>query len=376
MKRSWLAASAVVLAAVVVGGALVLKPGKDAGSSKAERKTPVYAVPAELRPLNVELKALGSVSPLNTVEVRSRVEGELDAVNFSEGQKVVAGQVLARVDPRPYRAALTAAEGDRDQSQAQLRQAERELEMHQRLAAGGFAPKVKLDQQQAVVDQHKGAIAGHRGRIDDARLNLAFTEIRAPITGRIGLRGIDRGNMVRAGDDTILATIVQMSPISVVFTLPETQLQEVRQALRAGALTAEAWDRDERAVLATGQVTTLDNQIDAASGTVKLRAQFANTDEQLFPNQFVNVRLRLRTDPNALMIPEAAIQRGAKGLYVYVVDAEGKSRRRDVRVGAGDGERVSLLSGVKAGERVVLEGFDGLKDGEAVEIISRPAGGA
>ncbi|WP_337186309.1 efflux RND transporter periplasmic adaptor subunit [Phenylobacterium sp.] len=366
-RNQVLAGMAVVALAAC---AYVLRPGtQPAAAPAASASAPVRVTQVLKLPFDVELKALGAVTPLNTVSVRSRVDGELHSIHFEEGQTVARGQLLARVDPRAYRAALIAAEGERAQSQAQLRQAENELEIYRTLAEKGISPKVRSDQQQAIVDQHRGALRGHEGRIADARLSLDFTDIRAPIAGRIGMRGLDRGNIVRSGDGSVLATIVQTAPVSVVFTVPEVQLQDVREALSAGALSAEAWDRGEQKRLATGVVTMLDNQIDRASGTVKLRAHFANADEALFPNQFVNVRLKVRTLADALLIPDSAVQRGATGPYVYVVGADNLARRRELRLGPGDGERVSVLHGLTAGERVVLEGFDRVKDGGPVEII-------
>lgn len=334
----------------------------------------VRVEPARSGPFDVEIKALGTVTPLASVTVRSRVDGELVRVLFREGQYVGKGQLLAQIDPRPYRANLAQAIGERRQSEAQLIQARRELAQHRELAREGFTTQTKLDQQQALIGQYGGAVAASDGRIADARLQLEYASIRAPIAGRIGLRGVDAGNLVRAGDTTEIATITQMQPISVLFTVPEIQIHDVREAMRGGQLRVEAWDRGERSLLATGNLTTVDNRIDPGSGTLRLRGTFANGDERLFPNQFVNVRLGLRTIANAVTVPSAAVQQGTKGSFVYIVDKDGLARRREIMSGASDGERTQVLKGIKAGERVVLEGFDRVKDGEKVEIVAASAG--
>lgn len=329
---------------------------------------------ARAGPFDVEVKALGTVTPLANVTVRSRVDGELIRVHFREGQHVGKGQLLAEVDPRPYRASLAQALGERQQGEAQLVQAQRELAQHRVLARDGFTTQTKLNQQEALIGQHGGAVAASEGRIADARLQLEFASIRAPVAGRIGLRGVDPGNLVRAGDNTDIATITQMQPISVIFTVPEVQIPEVRAAMQGGQLRVEAWDRGERALLATGSLATIDNRIDPGSGTLRLRGTFPNDDERLFPNQFVNVRLGLRTIADAVTVPAAAVQQGTQGPFVYVVDKDGMARRREITPGPSDGERTQVLRGVRAGERVVLEGFDRVKDGEKVDIVATSAG--
>lgn len=351
--------------------------GGSPASDTAENDAPPVRVEVVQRgPFVEELKALGTITPLATVSVKSRVDGELVRLHFREGQHVARGQVLAEIDPRPFRAILAQARGERQQNEAQLVQARRELRQHQELAREGFTSQTKIDQQQALIGQYSGAVAASDGRIADARLQLEFAAIRAPIAGRIGIRGIDAGNLVRSGDTTEIATITQMKPISAMFTLPETQIDDLRSAMRDGALEVQAWDRGERTLLATGRLTTIDNRIDPASGTLRLRGEFANADERLFPNQFVNIRLALRTIPDALTISDAALQRGADGPFVYIVDAKGIARKRAVEVGNGNGERILVLRGLKPGERIVLEGFDSVRNGEAVEIIAPPRAGA
>lgn len=372
-SRRWLLVAAI---AIVAGGLLFWATRSDQGSgaaNDAEPAAPVRVEAARREPLDVQIKALGTITPLATVSVRSRVEGELTRILFTEGQHVAKGQLLAQIDPRPFRANLSQAQGERRQNEAQLAQARRELEQHNQLALKGFTSRTKIDQQKALVGQFSGAIETNDGRIADARLQLEFASIRAPITGRIGLRGVDVGNLVRAGDGTEIATITQMQPISAIFTVPETQIEEVRQAMRQGRLEVEAWDRGERTLLATGHLATADNRIDAGSGTLRLRGTFANGDERLFPNQFVNIRLRVRTIPDAVTIPQSAVQRGASGPFLYVVERQGLARRRTIVAGPGDGERVQILRGVAPGEQVVLEGLDRVKNGGKVEIISPAA---
>ncbi|SCW45994.1 RND family efflux transporter, MFP subunit [Sphingobium faniae] len=224
-----------------------------------------------------------------------------------------------------------------------------------------------------LVDQYGGAVRTNDGRIAAARLQLEYARVRAPITGHIGLREVDAGNLVRGGDTIQIAIITQMQPISAIFTIPEIQIDEVRQAMRGdGALTVEAWDRGERTLLATGRLTTVDNRIHAGSGTLRLRGEFANGDERLFPNQFVNVRLRVRTIKDAVTVPASAIQYGAQGSFLYVIDKAGLARRRDLTIGACDGTRTQILRGVAAGERAVLQGLDRLKEGQKVEIVAMP----
>ena len=361
-----------LLAAALI--AFLLLRDTSEAQDEGSRPAPVRVESARTGPFTVELKALGTVTPLASVTVRSRVEGELMRVLFQEGQHVAKGQLLAEIDPRPYRATLAQAVGERQQNQAQLVQARRELAQHSELAKEGFTTQTKLDQQNALIGQHGGAVAASDGRIADARLQLEFASIRAPIAGRIGLRGVDAGNLVRASDTTEIATITQMQPISVIFTVPEVQIDDVRQAMREGSLNVEAWDRGERAKLATGALATIDNRIDPGSGTLRLRGTFANADERLFPNQFVNVRLGLRTIADAVTVPSAAVQQGTKGTFVYVIDGEGLARRREITLGPSDGERTQVLRGVKAGERIVLEGFDSVKDGEKVKIVAASAG--
>lgn len=341
---------------------------------------PVRLATVEQGDFAITLKALGTVTAYNTVNVRSRVDGELVKVLFEEGQKVKAGDLLAVIDPRSYQVALQQAQGALQENQAQLQNAELDLARYKGLYAQDSIAKQTLDTQQALVNQYRGSLKSNQADVATAKLNLDFTQIRAPISGRLGLRQLDIGNLVRSGDTTPLVVITQTEPISVVFTLPEGDLPAVLQRRRDGiSLAVEAWDRGELLKLATGTLESLDNQIDTATGTVKLKARFDNAEQMLFPNQFVNVRLRVDNRPGATIVPSAAVQFGNQGTFVYVVDAESKVSIRPVVIAASDAERSLVSSGVEPGERVVLEGTDRLRDGGKVEVIERsnlPAGDA
>jgi membrane fusion protein, multidrug efflux system len=340
-----------------------------AGEGKAQA-TPVSVVAAINRDLPVRLKTIGTVTPLNTVTVRSRVDGQLLTVAFAEGQRVEAGQLLAEIDPEPYRIQLAQAEGQQSQNLAQAETARADLERFQQLFAKSLVTSQQMEAQQALVRQREGTLAADQARVDEARLQLAYTTIKAPIAGRLGLRRVDAGNLVRANDAGGLVTITQTRPIAVMFTVPEVDLQSVIVPLRAGEkMEVEAWDRTEKNKLAQGFLQTVDNQIDLATGTLKLKAVFPNEDETLFPNQFVNIRLLVKTVKDALVIPAAAVQFGSRGTYVYVVTPENKVTIRDVVLGPSDGMMQSIISGLKPGEQVVLEGMDRLREGRHVLVV-------
>nr|WP_298140441.1 MdtA/MuxA family multidrug efflux RND transporter periplasmic adaptor subunit [uncultured Pseudomonas sp.] len=332
---------------------------------------PVRVASAEQGDFAIELKALGTVTAFNTVNVRSRVDGELVKVLFEEGQRVKAGELLAVIDPRRYEVALQQAEGALQQSRAQLQNAEIDLKRYRGLYAEDSIAKQTLDTQEALVNQYRGTVKTNQAAVNDAKLDLQFTQIRAPIDGRLGLRQVDIGNLINAGDTTPLVTITQTQPISVSFTLPESELPQVQQARKADpqSLVVEAWDRSEKQRLAAGSLQSLDNQIDLATGTVKLKARFENAEETLFPNQFVNVRLRVRTREQATLIPSAALQYGSRGTFVYLLKDDSTVVVTPVQAGPSDGERTLIESGVAAGDRLVLEGTDRLKDGAKVEVI-------
>lgn len=319
----------------------------------------------------VELKALGTVTAYNTVNLRGRVDGQLVKLLFKDGQHVKAGDLLAVIDPRPYEIALQQAQGALQESQAQLRNAELDLARYRGLYAEDSIAKQTLDTQEALVNQYRGGIKSLQANVATAKLNLDFTQVRAPISGRLGIRQADVGNLVGSGDTLPLVVITQTLPIAVTFTLPEAELPAVVQQLRAGeTLAVEAWDRSEKLKLAEGELESVDNLIDTATGTVKLKARFANAEEMLFPNQFVNVRLRVKTLQNVTLMPSAALQFGASGTFAYVVDAEDKVQMTPISVGPSDGQLSVVEQGLTPGQRLVLEGTDRLRSGNKVEVIS------
>lgn len=332
---------------------------------------PVRVAPATVGDFPLYYKALGTVTATNTVNVRSRVGGELVKINFKEGQRVKAGDLLAEIDPRSYQIALQQAEGTLAQNQAQLKNAQIDLERYKGLFAEDSIAKQTLDTQAALVAQYQGTIKTNQAAVGDARLNLDFTRIRAPISGRLGLRQLDVGNLVAANDTTALVVITQTQPITVVFTLPETELSTVLSRYRSGAqLPVQAWDRGDTQQLSVGVLSSLDNQIDTTTGTLKFKAGFENQDEMLFPNQFVNVRLLADTLKDVVLVPSAAMQFGTNGTFAYVMDGDNKVTIRSLKLGASDGDLTVVKEGLAKGERVVLEGTDRLRDGSEVEVVN------
>lgn len=337
---------------------------------------PVRVAKVDRRDLPVHLKAIGTVTPLSTVTVRSRVDGELQRVVFEEGARVDAGQLLAEIDPEPYRIRLAEAEGRQKQNLAQLETARADLERISQLNDKNLVTNQEMDAQLALVRQREGAVAADEAAVANARLQLAYTRIEAPISGRIGLRRVDPGNIVRANDTQGIVTITQTQPISVVFTIPEVDLPKVLEPTRAGQeLRVEAWDRSERNLIAAGTLKTIDNQIDVSTGTLRLKAEFPNEQELLFPNQFVNIRLRVRVLGDALVIPGAAVQFGSRGTYVFVVTKESKATIRDITLGPSNGVLQSVTAGLDVGDPVVLEGIDRLREGRDIVVVEDPPAG-
>ena len=319
-------------------------------------------------------KALGTVTALNTINVRSRVAGELVKVYFKEGQMVKAGELLAEIDPRSYQNALLQAEGTLLQNQAQLKNAQVDVQRYRGLYAEDSIAKQTLDTAEALVSQYQGTVKTNQAAVNDAKLNLDFTKIRAPISGRVGLRQLDVGNLVAANDATALVVITQTEPIVVSFTLPENNLALVLERYRSGAkMPVQAWNRGDTKELAVGVLSSIDNQIDITTGTLKFKALFENRDQALFPNQFVNVRLLADTLKNVVLAPTAAIQYGTNGSFVYAMDGDNKVKIRSIKVGATDGDVTVIEDGLKPGDRVVLEGTDRLRDGGAVEVVNDTA---
>lgn len=330
----------------------------------------VSTVSAETGRLAVLVKSIGTVTSLNTVTVRSRVEGELIEVHFKEGAEVAQGEPLAEIDPRPYQVALDQAEGQYQRDLAELAGAREDLKLYRLLDKQDSIAGQQLNQQVALVNQLKGTVATDKALVADARLQLSWTKIDAPIAGRLGLRNVDPGNLVSSADTEGLVSITQMRPISVEFTISESRLPELLAVWRGGEpLAVEALNRDETQVLATGTLTTLDNQIDTATGTLRLKARFENQDRTLFPNQFVNVRLRLKTLDSAVVIPSDAVQYGSQGTYVYLVK-DGKATLQPVVLGPVEGDRVAVTAGLEGGEQVVMEGLDRLREGREVVPVA------
>ncbi len=343
---------------------------KEAPSARRSNTVPVKLTEARLENLPLRLKALGTVTPLNTVAVRSRIDGELVRVLFEEGQTVKQGQLLAEIDPRPHEVALAQARGAEQENQVQLQNAEMELARFKDLLAKNYVSQQQLNNQEALVRQLRARLETSSAAVASAKLQLDYTRIVAPIDGRLGLRKVDPGNLIRSSDPEGLVTITQVQPIGVVFTVPETEVGEVLDAHRSKqAPVVEAWDRREQELLASGQLASLDNQIDTTTGTLRLRAAFANQNNELFPNQFVNVRLHVRTITDAVVIPSAAVQFGSRGNYVYVVKEE-KASLRVVKLGPADNDRLVIEEGLEAGEQIVLEGFERLREGATVRIIA------
>jgi len=335
----------------------------------AARSVPVSAIPARRADMPVVVGALGAVSAFNTVTVRSRVDGQLVKVGFQEGQFVNQGDLLAQIDPRPFEAQLTQAEGQLARDLAQLRDARLNLERFKGLLEKQFISKQQYDDQAATVGQFEGTVKLDQGAIAAAKLQLDYSHITAPIAGRVGLRLVDVGNMVHQTDTNGLVVITQLQPIAVLFTIPEDHLPAVLAKLQGSTrLAVEAYDRSGRSKIAGGELIATDNQIDPTTGTFKLKAVFQNADRALFPNQFVNVRLLLDVRKDATIIPAAAVQRGPQGTFAYVVKTDQTVEVRPVTTGIGLGDDVSIDKGISPDELIVVEGTDKLREGTKVQL--------
>jgi multidrug efflux system membrane fusion protein len=334
----------------------------------------VVAAAAKKGSIDVYLNALGTVTPRNVVVVRPRVDGELMRVAFKEGQLVKAGELLAEIDPRPFQVQLTQATGQMAKDQALLRNAQLDLERYRTLLAQDSIAKQQVDTQEALVRQYEGAVQSDQGAIDSAKLQLTYSRVTAPIGGRVGLRQVDPGNVVHASDTNGLVVITQLQPVTVIYPIPEDNVPQVMRRLASSeAIVVDAWDRDQKAKLASGKLVTVDNQIDTATGTVKLKAEFPNDNLALFPNQFVNVRMLVQTLADATLVASAAIQRGAPGTFVYVVKDDRSVTVAPVKLGPVQGEVTAIASGVSPGDLVVIDGADKLREGGKVELITREA---
>jgi multidrug efflux system membrane fusion protein len=339
-----------------------------AGGDPSQRSVPVAVAPVQQRDVPVYLEGLGNVQAFYTVTIHSRVDGQLMQVNFREGQQVRKGQELALIDPRPFEVALSQAEATKYKDQANLENAQRDLQRYADLYKQGVIAQQQYNTQQSVVGQTEGLVRADDAAINNAKLNVVYCHIKSPIDGRVGLRLVDPGNMVHASDQNGLLVITQLQPIAVLFTLPEDNLRTVTQQMHTGhALEVQAWNRDDTQQVATGKLETIDNQIDPNTGTFKLKAVFDNRDNALFPNQFVNARAQVRVQKNALTIPAAAIQRGQQGTYVYIVKQDKTVESRPVQVAFTEGTLSVIGNGVNPGELVVTDGQEKLQPGGKVE---------
>ncbi|MDD5167906.1 MAG: MdtA/MuxA family multidrug efflux RND transporter periplasmic adaptor subunit [Syntrophales bacterium] len=370
----------IVAGIVAVGIYLVLtttggtKSRKNGAATKSPPPVSVIADPVKKTDFKVYITGLGSVVPLNTVVVRTRVDGQLMEILFREGQIVKRGDLLAKIDPRPFEVQLTQAEGQMARDRELLRNANVDLKRYKVLWEQDSVPKQQLDTQEALVRQYEGTVKTDQGAIDSAKLQLFYCRITAPISGRLGLRLIDPGNIVHASDANGLIVITQLQPITVIFPIPEDNLPRVLARLKKGErLSVEAYDREMKQKLAMGYLMTIDNQIDSTTGTVRFKAVFANEKNELFPNQFVNVKLLVESRRETMIVPSSSIQRGPQGTFVYVVKSDMMAEVRPVVIDEIQGGEASVKAGLNAGELVVSDGTERLREGSKVEL--RPVNG-
>jgi multidrug efflux system membrane fusion protein len=343
----------------------------------AQRPLPVMAVKARKADMDINLRCLGTVIPVNTVTVRSQVSGQLLRVHFEEGQVVKAGMLLAEIDPRPFEVQLMQAEGQLARDESLLRNAQSDLERYSLLLSQDSIADQQVTTQESLVQQYKGAVKTDQGQISNAKLQLTYSRVIAPVSGRIGLRLVDQGNMVQPSDVNGMAVITQLQPVTVVFSVPQDNLPAIMKRVRTGeeVLPAYAYSQDGKTLLAKGTLLAVDNQIDTTTGTVKLKAKFANTNNELFPNQFVNVVMKVDTLSGVTVMPTAATQRGTIGTFAYVVKPDKSINVRQLQLGPTEGENVAVLNGLAPGEFVVVVGGDKLREGTKVAIVTNDAAG-
>ena len=381
-SRAWVW---ILLIALIVGGVVAYRlysPSQPAAAQQGGGRGFGAGMPASVAAAKVlqqdvpfYLTGLGSVTAFNTVTLHSRVDGQIMQVMFREGQFVREGDVLIEIDPRPYQVALTQAEGQLAKDLASQNDAKVDLTRYQQLWQEGVIARQQLDSQQATVGQFDGAIQSDKAQIDNAKLQLTYSKITAPISGRVGLRLVDSGNIVHASDANGMVVITQVQPIAVIFTLPEDQLPQVVAEMKNRQLAVEAYSRDNDTKLAEGRLLTIDNQIDQTTGTIRLKAQFDNANLSLWPNQFVNIRLFLNVRKDARVIPAAAVQKGTQGSFVYVVKSDGTVDLRSVQVDFTEGNNAIIRQGLQPGESVVVDGQDKLQQGSKVSVRGGGNGG-
>jgi multidrug efflux system membrane fusion protein len=364
------------------GGAASTAPAANQGGAgrggRGSAATPVVAVKVTRGSIGEYITGLGNVTPIYTVTVKSRVDGQLMEIHYKEGDVVQKGAPLLEIDPRPYEVQLEQAQGALLRDQALLDNAKVDLNRYAGLLKQNAVPEQQYATQQALVAQDEGVVKADQGQIDSAKLNLVYCHITAPITGRVGLRLVDPGNIVHATDTTGLLVIAQIQPISVIFPVAEDQLPLILPRFRAGQqLQVDAWDRDQTHKLGSGTLATLDNQIDQTTGTVRLRADFPNTDDALFPNQFVYARLLVQEKRGVTLLPTAAIQRTTTNTYVWLVKPDSTVTERDITVGTSEGDQSQILSGLEPGDEAVMTGVDKLNEGAKVNVqVQGPGSGS
>ncbi|OAT23485.1 putative RND efflux membrane fusion protein [Buttiauxella gaviniae ATCC 51604] len=379
----WIAAAVIVVIAAIFYWRHSSTGNDTAGSQSTQQRhaanrqgmrggalAPVQAATATSESVPRYLTGLGTITAANTVTVRSRVDGQLLAIHFQEGQQVKAGDLLAEIDPSQFKITLAQAQGQLAKDQATLANARRDLARYQQLVKTNLVSRQELDAQQALVNESVGTIKADEAAVASAQLQLDWSRITAPIDGRVGLKQVDVGNQISSSDTAGIVVLTQTHPIDLIFTLPEGDIATVVKAQKAGAtLSVEAWDRTNKQKLSSGSLLSLDNQIDVTTGTIKLKARFNNEDDALFPNQFVNARMLVDTQQDAVVVPTAAVQMGNEGSFVWVLNSEDKVSKHLVTTGIQDSQKVVITAGLSAGERVITDGIDRLTEGAKVEVV-------
>jgi multidrug efflux system membrane fusion protein len=369
MRRAW-RRSAIAAALVVIGAGLWYFGARTRhDTARPSPAIPVTATTADAQDVPVYVEGLGSIQAFNTVAVKTRIDGQITDVMFKEGQEVKAGDPLFQIDQRPLKTALEQAQANKEKDQAQLQSAQLDLDRYSKLLPSGFQTQQQYDQQKGTVGQLQASVKADQAQIENAQLNLDYSTIRAPIDGRTGQRMVDVGNNVQTTQSTTLVTVTQLKPIFVSFTAPAARLDEIRSGQAQSPLKVIAYAMDNKTELAQGELTLVDNQVDQATGTIHLKAQFANEDERLWPGEFVAVRIVVSMRQNVVTVPAETVMQGPNGSYVYVLDQDGTAHRHDVEVAATQDGRAVLTKGIEAGDRVVLNGQYRLTEGAKAKVV-------